>query len=496
MTNDRTAKKSAREHAAKTGMSFTAARRITRDQPAVPRSSPHASSTIAIGRRDDGTVVNYSPREDYLLRLLGDEDGQAPMLRSLAASLSRAGYATHSPGTVPSVNAALVSLFQTATERRELLLEHGVDDIGSLPIEHQPERTVILVPEMPAAVPPFQLPTNPTAWEKRDYDAQAAEYEALRSIADLTVRITRTGRAVGISIIAAVDNADGVGPHAELIHEPGRLTFTRLKGGEPTVLRPIDEPVLPKVARIGSVTAAPNTDLLRFAVRGSTVPAFIDRRVSGGVLIGGFTGSGKSTVLRSMAAAAAAGGETVIIFDLAKSGGDYAPFIGRAVLAVDDDTAGDALRRIKRAVIDTRALLVRHGVDRYEQLPDGIRPARTLVVVDAGGLSLGDDDYTPLDMELRRLSLYGGPGITVAVASQHAAMIARRIDPEETLDRLLLSNGVIGLRQSIFTDRDMANATARPGSHGRAVHETTDGRFTAVQCLISSDEEIEELLAR
>jgi hypothetical protein len=496
MTNDRTAKKAAREHAAKTGMSFTAARRATRDQPSLPQSRPLASSTIAIGRRDDGSVVSYSPREDYLLRLLGAEEDQAPMLRSLAASLADSGYTTRSPDSISTVNAALKSLFEAATERRALLLERGVDDIGSLPAEAQPERTVILIPEMPAAVRPFQMPANPTAWEQRDHDAQANEYEALRNISDLIARTARTGRAVGISIIMAVDNADGVGPYAELVHEAGRLTFTRLAGGEPSVLRPIDESVLPTLARMDSSLDAPCGDVLRFGISGATGSAHLNRRVSGGVLIGGYAGSGKTIVLRSLATEAVRAGDNVIIFDLVRNGTDFAPFIGHAVLAVDDETAADAVRQISRTVIETRDLLVRHGVDRYEQLPDGVRPARTLVVVEAWGPSRGDDSLSSLEKELRRLSMYGGHGITVAVAAQQAGMVAERVDPSRVMDRLVLRNGEIGLQQSIFTDRDRANATARPGAQGRGVLETTDGRFTAVQCFISSDEEIEEMLAR
>lgn len=123
---------------------------------------------------------------------------------------------------------------------------------------------------------------------------------------------------------------------------------------------------------------------LTFATNGYGTPVQFDPAAADHLIVAGAAGTGKTHALRALALSALQQGWAVSAIDTIRRGADYKD-ISRYFhlgVAADYEAALDLLARVYDECSRRRRLVVEHGAADFDDLPEDVRPARRLVIVE------------------------------------------------------------------------------------------------------------------
>lgn len=234
-------------------------------------------------------------------------------------------------------------------------------------------------------------------------------------------------------------------------------------------------------------------------------------RVDPHLLVAGASGGGKSVTLQSILYGAIVRGWDVYVADPTKGAADFrfAEPYARA-MTVDAFEAAAMMKAVYAEVVRRKNLNSQHGVGNYRDLPEEIRPAHMLVMIDEFTSLMGADpvpkasDDPTMDHERdliiasnqakTEIGVYAGKcarearsaGLTLVLATQKlSAKLLDTIpgagDLKVNLSRMLLGKATNGDRMSALRAPFEAPELGDSVPPGRGLWETTEGAAKVMQ---------------
>lgn len=250
---------------------------------------------------------------------------------------------------------------------------------------------------------------------------------------------------------------------------------------------------------------------LVFATGVDGEPIAFNPKVDPHLLVAGASGGGKSVTLQSLIYGAIINRWDLFIADPTKGAADFqfaTPYA--KAIAVEPLAAAAMMRAIYAEVVRRKDLNAKYGVGNYRDLPDEVRPAHILLVIDEFTSLMGADpvpaasDDAEMDAERdailatnrakTEVGVFAGKiarearsaGVTLVLATQKlAAKLLDTIpgagDLKVNLSRMLLGKATFGDKQSALRDPTNAPELGDAIPPGRGLWETTEGQAKIMQ---------------
>lgn len=208
-------------------------------------------------------------------------------------------------------------------------------------------------------------------------------------------------------------------------------------------------------------------------------PANYHPEIDGHLLVTGSTGAGKTEILKTILTDALAGGSHAYVFSTLDHGDEFAfARTPETRFATELDAAADLMTALQVEVRIRRELALAHGFASVQELPDEVRPADILAVIDESSSLLGSPYSTPHDkimhdhiLEVLSSLLRGGraAGVSVLLSTHpdfHLQSISHLLPSFHS--RLLLGQVTRAERQLVLGEN---NKTQGVGGSGYGVYQ-------------------------
>lgn len=287
----------------------------------------------------------------------------------------------------------------------------------------------------------------------------------------------------------------------------------------------VENPLPPMISF--DFAAADRVDGLAFATGVDGEPVVFDPKVSAHVAVIGQSGSGKSVCMQGLAYCAAVHGAEIYVVDPMKAAADFKfvePY-ARAVAVTIPDAAA-VLKAVYAEVEKRKQVNAQYGVGSYVDLPEEVRPAPIIVVVDefTSLITSENPPRAPFDdpeLEAERLAqiavrneqrtigmLIGklarearSAGVTLVLGTQK--LMAKSLDElpgasdmKANLARILLGVASPGERMSALRVFDQAPDLGTPVPKGRGIWESAVASGVIIQTWFAPAQTLGDELAK